>query len=150
MNKSAKQEKLGKYWSYCTRNQCLLNCSFFKVDLHLTLKELINVNNNTANISVNELLTSKIKWAEICCKMYYRCTTNSGMSETWKNSPMTIIINYNNDNNNKTKYSIYRWNQHMLQNTLCINFVVNLHNLHEQFGCHFLIFCLKEFRLSQF
>ena len=47
-----------------------------------------------------------------------------------------------NNDNNKTKYLIVRQNQHV------VNRLYN--NLHGQSGFHFLIFCLKDFRLSQF
>ena len=78
-------------------------CSLFKVDLHIAYRKPINVNENTAYISVNKLPS--------------------------------------NNDNNKTKYLIVRQNQHVA-NRLYITFMA--------ISFHFLIFCLKDFRLSQF
>ena len=79
-------------------------CSLFKVDLHIAYRKPINVNENTAYISVNKLPS--------------------------------------NNDNNKTKYLIGRQNQHVT-NRLYITYM-------GQSAFHFLIFCLKDFRLSQF
>ena len=78
-NKSAKYEKHGKYWPYCTRNRAITNAYLYAL-AQLTRKEyVINHSFNCNDKCILYLLTSNK------CKMQYVGKTVDGLRLRWNN-----------------------------------------------------------------